>query len=963
MRRGPATRAAAGLATTVVLVGLTAGPAGAAPAPAAAAKAAPSIDSSPNESSKDLDNRAGTATPNARQRSTASKLGRVQFNRLGTPSALFTGRALATGLAADPATAARQYLTANQDLFGLDAKAVANLDLLAVNPIGAGAVVLLRQRFGDLPAGYDGQVAVLVNAGTVARVTSSLARDTAAPQPATVGADAAVAVALRDVGLTADQVGPVEVRPVAVPTPADGAHAAYAITLSSMAGAAPTSVTSYVDARDSSVLVREDLVDFDSDNPRWAVFPATAPISGADSRVQWCLKPGTGCAKAISDPNTNQAWDVNLATGAPTFTSVGNSANNVLALGGGTPATPATTSIARNYTYPFTDQWHAARCNPETFTSAQRVDADAAITNLFAMHNRMHDFSYLLGFTEGAWNLQAVNLGPNGLGNDAEQGRAQQNALGGSRNNANQGTPRDGLQPTTNMFMWQPVAGTAYPPCVDGDYDMTVIGHEYTHAISNRMIAGPDNGISGFQGGSMGESWGDLTAVEYLYENGLRAPGDTAFVAGAYVTGSNTRGIRNYDISKSPLNYSDLGFDLVGPEVHADGEIWNATNYRVRTAMMNRYGAGTPSSQLACAEGRTSVQSCPGNRRWIQLMFDSFLLQATSSVSMLDMRDNMLAADLVRFGGANQDIIWGAFAESGMGMDATTNTSADTDAVPNFASPYANNATVHLAPLGDAAGAVIRVYVGDYEARAVPVADTDPETAVPDTFQIVPNIKFQLTAVGAGFGAHKFSTLFLGGRTQDLKLNLPRNLASVASGATITGDGVNLDKVGDDTEATDWASLTGVAGKQFTVDLAGTAPQTVSQVNVSALLRPAITGDADPGAQNRFSAVRSFSILACNAAVADCSQDASFLPVFTSPTNAFPAGAFRPFAPEINLRSFDLPPTPATHLRFRVLTSQCTGNPLYAGEQDDDPRAATDCATASPTATQVRLSEFQVFTR
>ena len=111
------------------------------------------------------------------------------------------------------------------------------------------------------------------------------------------------------------------------------------------------------------------------------------------------------------------------------------------------------------------------------------------------MHNRMHDWAYHLGFTEATWNLQVVNLGPDGLGGDAEQGRAQAGALGGSRNNANQGTPRDGLPPTTNMFLWQPVAGAAYPPCVDGDYDMTVIGHEYTHAITNRMIAGPDTGI------------------------------------------------------------------------------------------------------------------------------------------------------------------------------------------------------------------------------------------------------------------------------------------------------------------------------------------------------------------------------------------------------------------------------------------------------------------------------------
>src|SRR4029450_10549290 len=103
-----------------------------------------------------------------------------------------------------------------------------------------------------------------------------------------------------------------------------------------------------------------------------------------------------------------------------------------------------------------------------------------------------------------------------------------------------------------NMFLWQPVAGAAYPPCVDGDYDMTVIGHEYSHAITNRMIAGPDSGIGSVQGGSMGEAWSDLLAAESLFENGLRAPGDSPFVTGAYVTGNTVNDIRNYDSTRTP---------------------------------------------------------------------------------------------------------------------------------------------------------------------------------------------------------------------------------------------------------------------------------------------------------------------------------------------------------------------------------------------------------------------------
>ena len=214
---------------------------------------------------------------------------------------------------------------------------------------------------------------------------------------------------------------------------------------------------------------------------------------------------------------------------------------------------------------------------------------------------------------------------------------------------------------------------------------------------------------------------------------------------------------------------------------------------------------------------------------------------------------------------------------------------------------------------------------------------------------------------GAGFGSQRLSRTFQPGAVVDWKIDVHRNLASTSSGATASGDGVNLARINDDTEATDWASLDGVAGKRVTIDLAGDQPQTVGSVNVSAMLRPAIAGDPDTGGQNRFTALRSFVIQACNATVADCTQDSGYSTVFTSAADAFPGGGFRPVAPQINLRTFPITPVQATHLRIVVVSSQCTGNPQYAGEQDDDPRAATDCATASPFAAQVRISEVQAF--
>ena len=55
-------------------------------------------------------------------------------------------------------------------------------------------------------------------------------------------------------------------------------------------------------------------------------------------------------------------------------------------------------------------------------------DIDAAIVNLFAMHNRMHDWSYYLGFTEKRWNAQDFNSEAPPSGNDGLEG--PQRAIG-----------------------------------------------------------------------------------------------------------------------------------------------------------------------------------------------------------------------------------------------------------------------------------------------------------------------------------------------------------------------------------------------------------------------------------------------------------------------------------------------------------------------------------------------------
>jgi extracellular elastinolytic metalloproteinase len=965
-------RAMAGTTTALVAAVLILAPStggSAAPTSPAPAAGTPEVHGDTDHADT-IDNRKGHVSPTSAQRTRAATASAsARWNVFGTPASLTASSAkpLATGLPADPVAAARAYVAGNLEVLGITPAAAESLEVLTTQKLGEGSIVLLRQKFGDLEAGRDGLLSVGLRDGKVWYVSSSLARDAAAPQPATLTAADAERIAAENAGLT--NPTSLGTKLVAVPTPDQGARAAYQVAFgAALNSAEPEAYTTWVDARDGSVLVREDIVDHDSDNPEWDVFPNSprTDYSSRDTRKTFCWTWQRGCDEAVSGPASPLAWDVDPATGASTNTTSGNNSfavHNWLSNDPFTVGTElATPSPTREYTYPWTNQWYASKCSPTVFDSPARNDIDAARANLFVQHNRMHDWSYLLGFTEETWNMEKD-------GGDPEQGNAQAGGVSGgppdfaARNNANQITPPDGEAPITNMYLWQPIAGAFYGACADGDYDMSVIGHEYTHAITNRMIAGPNAGLSSPQG--MSESWSDLLAVEYLAEHGYAPKGERGFTVGEYVTSDPVAGIRNYNMSNNRLNYSSVDYDFVGLQVHASGEVWSATNYDIRSAFIKRYGYGSSALQKACATGKKAVTSCPGNRRWIQLVFDSFLLMANSANSQVDARDALIGADLVRFGGANQDILWNAFAKRGLGEGAVSLGAGDANPTPSFSSAYAKEAAVTFRPVDENGKAVAgaKLYVGDYQARAVAVADTDPATALPDTVNLVPG-SYTFVAQAPGHGHARVSPSYFRSGAKKLTVKLPRNVASATGGATATGDGVNLARLLDDDEATNWASLgTAVAGKGVTVDLAGDA-QRVRRVQVSALLRPAVTGDVDAGTQSRYSALRQFRVLACKAtATVTCSAPADFKAVYTSRPDAFPAGSPRPRAPQMLVKSFDIPDVTATHLRIEAVTNQCTGAPDYAGEQDLDPRANTDCATASPQALNVRIAEFQAFTR
>jgi hypothetical protein len=355
-------------------------------------------------------------------------------------------------------------------------------------------------------------------------------------------------------------------------------------------------------------------------------------------------------------------------------------------------------------------------------------------------------------------------------------------------------------------------------------------------------------------------------------------------------------------------------------------------------------------------------------------VFDAFQLMPVAP-SMLDARDAYLAADMLRFGGANQDELWLAFARRGFGVEAaSTNTAndTDTDPTPDYRSLEHGAANVRFrAVASDEGGAPVtgaRFYVGHYEARTSPVADTDPATTGPnldDRARFAPGT-YEFVVHAPGYGHLRLRRTFGAGGSPTVTAELPTNRASLAKGATATGDGEDHEELIDDTERTSWdrrGATPNVRGSQVTVDLQG-GVQRIRRAQVSALLEVGM---------NRFTALRQFRI--------DVSTNGTtFREHYTSPTNAFPGFNPRPVAPEMILRSFSFPAVNASHVRIVVLENQCTGNTAFHGDQDSDPTSGSDCRLGSPGAgpveifgdlpqvvaprdNEVHIAELQVFSR
>ena len=558
------------------------------------------------------------------------------------------------------------------------------------------------------------------------------------------------------------------------------------------------------------------------------MFPATPPAHippGRDARVIWCLTPTRGCVRTVRDPASGQAWDLDLTHRHADVHLIRQLGQQRGELGRRYPPFPATPSPDRNYVYPFTDQWHAARCNPEVFTSPQRNDADAAVTQ--PVRHAQPDARLVVppglhrGDVEHAGGQPRAATGWAATPSRAARRPARSS---GSRNNANQGTrPRRAAADHEHV----PVAAGRRLglPAVrrrrlrhDGDRARV---HPRDHQPDDRRsgrrhrrrpgrLDGRVVGRPGRRRVPVREQPARRRATRPFVTGGVRHRQHRS-PASATTTSARAR-------STTPTSASTWS----GREVHADGEIWGATNLRVREAFVKRYGdghaaaaaalrrrpvAGRPRARATGAGSSScSTRSCcrrPARSAW-----------STCATTCSPRTWSGSAAP-------TRTCIWNAFAESGLGEGAAATAPSDTDPTPSFASPFADNATVKLRPVDGrrGRGASGSTWATTRRGRSRSPTPTRPRRCghVPDRARA----RTTSSSPGAGFGhapVHRGSS----GRPVQRSAREPARATS-PRGRRRHGDRRRRQPRPSSTtpRRPTGRRWTAVAGKQVTVDLAG----------------------------------------------------------------------------------------------------------------------------------------------
>ena len=270
------------------------------------------------------------------------------------------------------------------------------------------------------------------------------------------------------------------------------------------------------------------------------------------------------------------------------------------------------------------------------------------------------------------------------------------------------------------------VKGTSSgPDSLDSDFDNGIMAHEYGHGVSTRLTGGGQNSSCLFNDEQMGEGWSDfftLVTSAKSTDTGVEPRGIGNYATAAGVNGT---GIRRFpystDMSINPLTYYDV-FNTTAP--HPLGEVWTACLWDMYWLLVDQYGYSDD-----------ITNGNKGNNIAIQLVIDGMKLQACNP-GFIDGRDAILAADVANNNGANQCLIWQAFARRGLGVNASQGDPDDrNDGKEDYNTPAACSMnlaiTKEVTPLIDAGDVIdVTLKVANYKGSnvtGVTVTDMIPE--------------------------------------------------------------------------------------------------------------------------------------------------------------------------------------------------------------------------------------------
>ncbi|WP_291118927.1 T9SS-dependent M36 family metallopeptidase [Flavobacterium sp. UBA6135] len=211
----------------------------------------------------------------------------------------------------------------------------------------------------------------------------------------------------------------------------------------------------------------------------------------------------------------------------------------------------------------------------------------------------------------------------------------------------------------------------------DGSFDNGIIAHEYGHGISIRLAGGRNNSSCLNNAEQMGEGWSDWFAL--MMQLKLGDVGTAVRGIGTYAVNqpTNGTGIRSFpysiNMAVNPLTFGNTN-TLSIP--HGVGSVWATMLWDLTWAYIAKYGYD---SNIYSGTG--------GNNKVMQLVIDGLKIQPCNP-SFVDARNALIAADQATTGGEDFCMIWGVFANRGLGINASSGlASSASDQVEDFTPP------------------------------------------------------------------------------------------------------------------------------------------------------------------------------------------------------------------------------------------------------------------------------------